>query len=132
MPTLVLKCSANGLVNGVLDLCRRVDQVEVLATCSLIDQNKLTTNRSLLYDRTGLAHNTRIALVYVDIGGNLLPQLLEYEGAAGEVESRKVRVGNGLADDFLCDTRNELNDTWWNTGLGEDLIHEVVGVDSHR
>ena len=128
MLTLVLKRSTDGLVHGVLDLCRGVDQVEVLATCSFIDQNKLTTKRSLLYDRTGLAHNTRIALVYVDIGGNLLPQLLEYEGAAGEVKGREVGACDRLTNDLLGGARDELDDTWRHTGLLEDLVDDVVGV----
>ena len=131
MPTLVLKCSANGLVNGVLDLCRGVDQVEVLATCSFIDQNKLTTKRSLLYDRTGLAHNTRIALVYVDIGGNLLPQLLEYEGAAGEVKGREVGACDRLTNDLFGGAGDELDDSRRYPSLGENLVDDVIRVDGH-
>ena len=131
MLTLVLKRSTDGLVHGVLDLCRGVDQVEVLATCSFIDQNKLTTNRSLLYDRTGLAHNTRIALVYVDIGGNLFPQLLEYEGAAGEVERGEAGVRDRLTDDGFGGSGDELDHAWWYACFGEDAEDEVVRVDGH-
>ena len=92
MPTLILKCSANGLIDGVLDLRRGVDQVEVLATCYSVSQNKLTAKRSLLHDHTGLAHNSRVALVYVDVGRDVLPQLLEHKGAASEVQGGEARV----------------------------------------
>ena len=42
--------------------------------------------------RTGLANNPRVALVHIEIGSDVLPQLLEHERAPGEVQRGEVRV----------------------------------------
>lgn len=77
---------------------------------------------------TGLANDTGIALVIVQISSNVLPELLEDEGASSEVKGGEVRVGDHLADNLSRRTRNELEDTSGQTSLFEDLVDEVVGV----
>lgn len=80
----------------------------------------------------GLAHNPRVPLVHVEVGRDILPQLLEDEGAACEVEGGEVAVVDGLSDDFCGGSGRELDDTRRDTGLGEDLVDDIVRVGSCR
>ena len=80
----------------------------------------------------GLADDARVALVGVEVLGDVLPELLEHEGAASEVERREVWVRDGLADDCFRHARNELDDARGDTGFGQDFIDEIVGVGCRR
>lgn len=80
----------------------------------------------------GLADDAGVALVDVNILCDVLPELLEDEGAAGEVKSGEVWVGDRLADDCFRDTRNELDDAWGNASFGKDFVYDVVGVGRSR
>ena len=91
--TLVLERAAYTLHDRVRDIRRRVDKVEVLAT--------------------GLTNETRIALVVVDVRGDILPELLEDEGATSEVECCEAWVRDDLRDDFGGWSGDELEDTRW-------------------
>lgn len=107
--TLVLERGPDSLVDGVLDICRRVDEVEILAA--------------------SLADNTRVALVDVQVGRDVLPELLENERAAGKVQGSEVWAGDCLTDDLLCGSWHELNHAGRDAGFCKDLVHDVVGVE---
>lgn len=62
---------------------------------------------------SGLAHDSWIALVVVDVGCNVLPQLLKHKGRAGEVQCSEIGMGDALGDDFWRRTWNELDDAGW-------------------
>lgn len=79
-----------------------------------------------------LAHNPGVALIDIEVGGDILPQLLENEGATSEVERGKAAVVDGLRDDLGRGTRGELDNTGGNTGFGKDVVDEVVGVCGGR
>ena len=81
---------------------------------------------------TGLTDDARVALVRVEVLGDVLPELLEHEGAASEVERREVWVRDGLADDCFWHARNELNDTRGDTGFCQNFVDEIVGVGCRR
>jgi hypothetical protein len=98
------------LDDRIPDLGRLVDNVEVLPA--------------------GLAHNPWVPFVHIEVGRDVLPQLLEDKGAASEVESREVGVVDGLCDYFGRGSGGKLDDTRGDAGLGEDLVDNVVGVGS--
>lgn len=77
-----------------------------------------------------LAHDPRVPLVHIEVGRDVLPQLLEDEGAACEVEGSEVAVVDGLSDDLGRGSGGELNNTRGDAGLGEDLVDDVVRVGS--
>lgn len=91
--TLVLERAAYTLHNRVRDIRGRVDKVEVLST--------------------GLTNETRVTLVVVDVRGDILPELLEDEGATGEVECCEAWVRDDLRDNFGGWSRDELENTSW-------------------
>ena len=78
--------------------------------------------------RTGLANDAWVSLVRVKVRSNVLPELLEHECAASEVESSEAGMGDDLRADLFRGTRDELDDTRWYAGLLEDLVDDVVGV----
>ncbi len=79
-----------------------------------------------------LTHDPRVPLVHIQISGDVFPELLEDEGAAGEVETSEAFVTENLGANFWRRTRNELDNARWDTCLREDLMHNVVGVSSSR
>ncbi|KAI3479488.1 hypothetical protein L1887_58446 [Cichorium endivia] len=108
---LVLEGGADGLGDGGVDVGRLVDHVEVLAA--------------------GLADEARVAAVLVEVVADLLPELAEDVGGAGEVEAGELAVVDGGADDLLGGAGDELDDAVRETGLAEDLVGDVVRVDRH-
>lgn len=108
---LVLEGAADGVDDGVLDLCAWVEEVEVLAS--------------------GLAHDTGVALVSA-LGHtvcDLAVQAAEDSSRAGEVERCELAVCEHDLCDLYCITGHELDDIWWKTCFQEDLVEEVVGGD---
>ena len=80
---------------------------------------------------TGFAHDAWIASVLVEVRRDVLPELLEDESAAGEVEGREVGASDRLTDNLLGNTGNELDHTRRHTSFFKHLVHEVVGVRRH-
>lgn len=76
----------------------------------------------------GLSHYSRVPPIHPKIPRDVLPQLPKYKRAPGEVQRCEVPVRNGLRDNLGGRPRDELNDAWGNTGFGEDLMDDVVGV----
>lgn len=109
--SLVLEGSADRLEDGLLEVGRRVDEVEVLST--------------------SLTDDSGVAGVVVNVVDDLLPQGSEDEGATSEVESSELSVLNAGLDNLDGRSRDELDDTGRDTGLGQDLVNDVVGVGSH-
>ena len=66
------------------------------------------------------------------VSGNVLPELLEDEGAAREVKRGEAGVRDNLGDDLGGWARDKLDDACRNASLFEDLVDEVVGVGSGR
>lgn len=106
--TLVLECASYALHNRVLQLRRLMNDMEVLST--------------------SLTNKTWVALVYVDVSGDVLPEFLEDECAAGKVEGGEAGVGDDLRADLFRRAGDELDNTRWHAGLLEDLVDDVVGV----
>lgn len=79
---------------------------------------------------TSLSNNTRVTLVYVQVGGNVFPELLKDESTSGEVKGRELRVSDHLADNLSGRTGDELDDTGRQTSLFEDFVDKVVRVGS--
>lgn len=75
---------------------------------------------------TGLADDAWIALIFVDICSDVLPQLLEHERAPSEVQRSKLAMRDRLRDDFWRRARHELDDPGGYASLGKNLVHEVV------
>lgn len=108
---LVFKGSTDALRHHHIGVGRLVDHVEVLAT--------------------SLTNNAGVAAVLVEVRRDLLPQRTEDVGRAREVQASELAVIDRSADDRLGVTRDELDDTSRHTGLAQDLVHDVVGVDRH-
>lgn len=81
---------------------------------------------------TGLTDQAGVALVRLDVRSDVLPQFFEHKCAPGEVERRKVGVGDDLCADLCGWAGDELDDTRWYTSLFEDLVNDVVGVCCSR
>jgi hypothetical protein len=80
---------------------------------------------------TSLSNNPRITLIRVQVGRNVLPQLLKNEGASREMQRGKARMGNSLCDDLRGGSGHELDDARGQTGFLENFIHNVVRVRRH-
>jgi hypothetical protein len=57
-----------------------------------------------------LTNDPGVSSILVKVVGNILPQLLEDEGASSEVEGRELAVTDRLCDDFSGRARDELDD----------------------
>jgi len=126
--TLVFEGGANSLENGVFDVCRRVNDVEVFATWkggSKLTRHPIATPCPV---RTSLSDDSRITLVDIEVLGDILPQLFEDSGTPGEVKSSEERVGDGLSNDVRGGAGDELNHTRRDTGLLQQLVHDIVRV----
>jgi hypothetical protein len=77
---------------------------------------------------TSLANDAWIAPIIVDVGGDVLPQLLENERASGKVQRGELAVRDGLRDHFQWRSRHELDGAWGNAGFGEDLVYDVIRI----
>jgi hypothetical protein len=77
---------------------------------------------------TRLTHNPGVASIPVKIHCDIFPQLLEYKGAASEMECSETWMVDGLSHNLGRGSRYKLDDTGWNTGFREYLMNEVVGV----
>lgn len=109
---LILKRSSHALHNGILHLRRGMYQVEVLSS--------------------RLAHKSWVTLVDIDIGGDILPQFLEHECAAGEVESCEAWVRDDLGNNFGGRSGDELNDARRHACFFENLVDQIIGVGGSR
>lgn len=108
---LVLERAADGVEDGVFNVGRRMDQVEVLAA--------------------RLADDARVGFVSAlgDAGADLPVQLAEDGRAAGVVERGEVFVGEDLARDELGVAGHELDDVLRQAGLDQDVVEKPVGGD---
>lgn len=77
---------------------------------------------------TSFTNEPRVALVDVDIGADILPELLEHKGAACEVQSCEARMRNYLCNNLCRRAGYKLDDTGRNTRFFEDLVDEIVRV----
>lgn len=111
---LVLEGTADGVDDGVFDVGRGVDKMEVLAT--------------------SLTDDARVALVAAlsDTVGNLAVQTAEDGGGTSEVESSELTVGKDNLGHLSSITGKELNDTLGKASLEKDLVKEVVGGHGRR
>lgn len=109
---LVLESTTDGLDSGVVEVGRLVDQVEVLAA-------SLTNDA-----RVGLV----AALSNTLTNGSV--QLAEDLSATGVVEGSELLVGEDGLGDLDGVTGDELDDVLGQTGLEEDLVHEVGRGDT--
>ena len=106
---LVFERAADGVDDGIMDVCGRVDEVVVFAA--------------------RFADNARVASVFpfCDAGGDFPVETTEDGGAASVVEGGEVAVGK----DDVCDSNgvagDELDDIGRETGFHEDFVDEVVG-----
>lgn len=109
--TLVLESTSDGLLDGVVDVGGRVDQVEVLTT--------------------GLANNSGVATVstLADTLADGGIELSEHGGAASVVEGSEFLVLENNLGNLNGVTRDKLNDILRETSLEEDLVDQPVGSD---
>lgn len=80
---------------------------------------------------TGLSDDTGVALVDVQVRGDLLPQIPEDVGATREVERGELGAVDTLLNDLWRISRNELDDRGGHASFEEDLVDEVVRVRRH-
>lgn len=106
---LELKSTPNGVLDGIVDFSRRVNQMEVLAT-SLADDSRVRSVTALSNTLT-----------------NGTVQLAKHGSAASVVESSELLVGEDGLGDLLRVTGDELDDVLGQTSLEEDLVDEPVG-----
>ena len=108
---LVFKGAADGVDDGVVDICALVDEVEVFAA--------------------GFADDAWVAFVlsFCDAGSDFAVQAAEDDGAAGIVEGSKIAMGEDDVGDLDGVAWEELNDIGGKAGFHEDLVDEVVGGD---
>ena len=106
---LVLEGTADSLLNGVVDVSGRVNQVEVLAAS--------------LADNSGVVAVSTLA----DAVANSLIQLSEYGSATSVVKSSKFLVLEDDLGDFDGVTGHELDHILGKTSLEQDLVNEPVG-----
>jgi len=106
--------TADCVDDGVVDVGRLVDQVEVLAT--------------------GLTDDAWVALELAlgDAVGDLAVQRAEDSSGTGVVESRELRVGHDSLGDLNGIARHELDDVRGKASLKEDLVQEPVGSHGAR
>lgn len=111
---LEFKGTADGLDDGVTDICRLVDEMEVLST--------------------GLTNDARVAAVLAigDAVGDLSIEAAEDPGATGEVKSSEIGVVEHGVGDFFGLAGNELDDILGEAGLKEDLVDQPVGGNGRR
>jgi hypothetical protein len=109
---LILESAANSLYHRIPNFSEFVHDMEIRSS--------------------NLTDNPRVPIVLVHIRGNVLPQLLEDRCASGEMKRSETLVFDGLSDNLWRRARYGLDDAWGYTGLGEDLVHYVVGVRSGR
>ena len=81
---------------------------------------------------TRLADDAGVTLVDIQVRRNVLPELLEDEGASGEVKGGEVWAREHLTDYSLRGARDELDNARRDASLGEDLVSNVVRVDGTR
>lgn len=108
---LVLESAADGVVDGVLDVGGRVDEVEVLSAG--------------LADDTGELAVSLFANALADSG----VQRAEDVGRPDKVEAGEFAVVKDNVGHFLGVTRDELNDVGGQTSLQEDVVEDLAGVD---
>ena len=108
---LVFKGTTDGVVDSAGDIRSRVDEVEVLAAGLGDDTRKLAV---------GLVGDTL---------ANAAVQGTENVGRSDEVQTSKVAVGEGDISDSLGVTSDELDNVRRQTGLQEDVVDEVAGID---
>ena len=77
---------------------------------------------------TSLSNDSGITSVNVEVLGNILPQFFEDGSTSGEMKPSKEWVRNGLGDNLCRRARNKLNHTRRDTGLLQQLVHDVVRV----
>ena len=109
--SLVLKRAPNTLQHGVPHFRALMDDMEVLSAC--------------------LTNDAGVPFVLVKVHRDVLPELLEHEGGAGEVQSSEGGMVYGLCNDLRWWAGHELDHTRWDACFSEDLIDEVVGVGGH-
>lgn len=106
---LELKGAADGVLDGIVQVGRWVDQVEVLAA-SLANDSGVGSVAAL---GNTLANGTI--------------KLAEDGRASGVVKSSELLVSEDGPGDLFGVTRDELNDVLGQTGLEQDLVDEPVG-----
>ena len=79
-------------------------------------------------DPTSLANDAWIALILIDVCGDVLPQLLEHERAPSEMQRSKVAMRDCLRDNLWGRAWHKLYNSGRHASLGEDLVNEVVGI----
>lgn len=104
--TLVFEASPDTLEHRITDFSGLVNDMEILST--------------------GFTDNPRVTPVFIKIRGNILPKLLEYKGASGEMQRCKLRMSDGLRHDLGWWPRYELDDARRDTGLRENLVNKVI------
>ena len=77
-----------------------------------------------------LTHDPRVPLVYIQIGGDVFPELLEYECASCEMQCCETRMSDGLRYNLRRWPRDKLDDARGNSGFCKDLVNEVIGIRS--
>lgn len=107
--TLVLKGTSDGLDDGVVNLSRGVDQVEVLATS--------------LTDDSGVGSESALSDTIAD--GTI--QLTENSSATSVVQGSEFLVCEDSLGHLHRVTGNKLDDILGKTGLDQDLVHEPAG-----
>ena len=105
---LVFKGAADGVCHGIVNVGAAVDDVEVLAA--------------------RFADDSWIASVFSfgDARGDFAVEGSENGSAAGEVQGRKVAMGEHSVSDGLGVTWDELDDVGWEAGFEENAIYEPV------
>ena len=111
---LIFEGAADGVDGGVVDVGALMHEVEILASC--------------------FAHDARVRFIgsLRNVGPNLAVQALENGGTARVMQARELRVRQRYVCDGFGVAWYELNDVWWEPGLEEDLVDEVVGCDGAR
>lgn len=106
---LVFEGAANGVDDGIVDVCGRMDEVVVFAT--------------------RFANDARVASIFAfcDAGGDFAVEAAEDGGAAGVVEGGEVAMREDDVRDADGVTGDELDDIGGETGFHEDFVDEVVG-----
>jgi hypothetical protein len=106
---LELESTTDGLLDSIVNLSGRVNQVEVLAT-SLTNDTGVTSVSALS-----------------DTLADSAVELTENAGAASVVEGSKLLVLEDNLGDVDRVTRDELDNVLGETGLNQDLVDEPVG-----